>query len=73
MRITVTEYNRGDNAYSETIDETRFVELYGEKDLELLKKNGKVGDVIGQGRHYYAELPPTPPANEDSGIMLGPI
>jgi phosphoribosylamine-glycine ligase len=38
------------------VDEYEFIRLYGEQDFRILVKKGKVGDVIGEKKTYYARL-----------------
>jgi len=38
------------------VEQERFRELYGERDLALLLERGSIGDVIGDGKWYYAEV-----------------
>ena len=56
IHIHVKEEDIRGNVVWDTVDEKRFIELYGDTDLKFLKRDGKVGDTIGQGRWYYAIL-----------------
>ena len=70
IRIAVTEYDdRNRNSSFEIMNEKRFLELYGQFDLDQVKKSGHFGDSIGQLRHYYARLVSTD-GFEDSGYFL---
>ena len=77
MKIRVTEWSRrglGSEGFSanEVVDEARFVELYGEEDLRILKEKRIHSDVIGQGRMYRAEICEEPHGENCSGTPINP-
>ena len=52
------EYTTSGQRVYDTVDEKRFIELYGEYDFKRLLEQGHVGDTIGQGKIYYAVIAP---------------
>lgn len=59
MEIEVVETIKTEQGFQEIrkiIDESVFLRLYGEDDFKILKHNGQVGDVIGQGKTYRAKI-----------------
>lgn len=72
MIIYVQEtYTNSGHSVRGIVDEERFKELYGERDLKELLEKGRVGDVIGQAKIYYAVLaPPNEAARLDPKRLL---
>lgn len=59
MQIEVVEsrqMSKGLQEVKEVIGKRRFVKLYGETDFAMLRHNGSVSDVIGQGKWYRAKI-----------------
>jgi hypothetical protein len=48
--------SKGLQEVKEVIGKRRFVKLYGETDFAMLRHNGSVSDVIGQGKWYRAKI-----------------